>query len=1477
MPVRDVALPETKLAKRSQAALGDTDYIYCGYCCQVLLARYAQAIKGSKDKVPIDPAAPKYVKGDSAGQSTWKGTVKAKLDPDWMKGTGFKFDHNNPISLGQMVDVGVVFTDSKQKKFTAIESWSYQKNTAGAEEGKKFLDGCFDHEPPLPVVVGVDHRPGSANGPVDIDHFVLIHERKTVGGEVRYYYHEVAGEKADPPWFTWKDGVLTSNGTKDLRQLAKDAFAAGKPLPSPYVKDRVYRATMFKKVVYEDSKPLKFPDPSATPPPATTTTPTTPAAPDEPKPPFAGFEPAWPVDPDAYLGAIEAEDKPRFASTWRIEAGKSAYELTQRIVCGPGVGWFPRYENGDWHPGVDIGMGKADGNLTGTHLAFSVVWGGVYARALGPGVVVAMGTQADDEYSSRYYIIEHKAGPHTFYAGYGHLHADMTFDVGDEVKAGDQLARIGPHGEYPHLYLSIVADKQIAPAALTPVAQSKDEAMGLELPQANSLMAVKIDQIGPEWGELSARRGWWAYHPVHFIQWLSGQPLDTSAQQSFLAECGARAEPISSAGGGDLSCRAPLMSDVLTGNADLQTLAANKAFKPIPKGWSKKPAVEALQKALKLLGETLGTSGPANDGVDGDWGGKTTTAITNVQTKKIPGVMSKIAGGTSPAPGLLDWTTLIGIDLLAKAAESAASNQTAAPSTTSRPPPERTQGQLTFQQLFTIMSQTFRHETGYSSMEDERLYTRCNQNTDGCGLSYGCIQFAQKPGVLGTYLKKCKERDESKLQEIFGADLQAMIDALTSASEATRMSVEAWKEPLLSKFKLLGKHQPFQQAQIILAMKNYINPWIMKAMEYGVKSPRGLAMMFDSAVQHGPARVWNRKKPDRCILFRLGEKTTEKSVKVHLKDTPQICVDLLTSTKWADHVRKRRQQILDSAIYDDAAEWVVDGELGDPPSPEAEPEQPAPAAAADETGGGTSGASPANAGAESASGATTHAENGGTAPTGGTTTSGGTTTTGNAPGPSNANRPVDPVEPDKEYWKDAALELKKGGGKPADEAKRKKFVEQLQKDLTKIGWPCTEDGAGVFGERTLLAVKRFQRAAGRIYRMAENEVAKKVDRAAGEAPDVAAGAVLKYKTAGVVEPATAKEIRNWIAQGWKRPFGRFKIRPLQYYSKPPPKEEDKFAHAKDMEGLLRADVGKAWDEICKQVEEHGGGLWGAYTGTPRYPVKPTAGSGMSAKSRHFFGVALDLSFSHHADWDFSNPGVRETGWGAAGTKREKHCKYWGCIRGRFLNGKAVESVKQAKDGGLAHKNWYIEPVFAKGTQPTTAAALLQRLKDIPEGENGGLTWAVWQKLDDPSLASKKDKHVVLGATSEKRWMDFDARCDDDYGLRTFPEGTYLNLTDIIIASGKWTRIFAHKKKSWRPSVAGLSAAQKNSKLANDSSHLEWWHYQALLEGETPSDIYSGKSVIMDLIDLAGRDVQAFKDACSWQDQGDKNPFEDMSS
>ena len=145
-------------------------------------------------------------------------------------------------------------------------------------------------------------------------------------------------------------------------------------------------------------------------------------------------------------------------------------------------------------------------------------------------------------------------------------------------------------------------------------------------------------------------------------------------------------------------------------------------------------------------------------------------------------------------------------------------------------------------------------------------FTAANWNTDRCGLSFGLIQWAQRPGRLHELLAAFERTDTGRFTRVFG-DGDALlaqgllahtgganggVDRVTGQTKDGRYDLIA--EPWRSRFLAAGRDSVFQRAQVTAALAAFdVSAQRIRQTMPIVASERGLAFMLDVANQFGDA------------------------------------------------------------------------------------------------------------------------------------------------------------------------------------------------------------------------------------------------------------------------------------------------------------------------------------------------------------------------------------------------------------------------------------------------------------------------------------------------------------------------------------------------------------------------------------------------------------------------------------------------
>jgi hypothetical protein len=163
---------------------------------------------------------------------------------------------------------------------------------------------------------------------------------------------------------------------------------------------------------------------------------------------------------------------------------------------------------------------------------------------------------------------------------------------------------------------------------------------------------------------------------------------------------------------------------------------------------------------------------------------------------------------------------------------------------------------LMYQGLTRVMSLT-------SQFEGAGLFGAINRNTDKAGLSYGLIQWAQKPGRLHEILAEFRKQEPDVFVKVLGGGDQALADGLVQhtakakggvddAGKTTDARFDLVQEPWLTRFRNAALDPALQKVQVSAALKAFGSSLAgIQGFAPQLKSERAIAFMLDLANQHG--------------------------------------------------------------------------------------------------------------------------------------------------------------------------------------------------------------------------------------------------------------------------------------------------------------------------------------------------------------------------------------------------------------------------------------------------------------------------------------------------------------------------------------------------------------------------------------------------------------------------------------------------
>jgi hypothetical protein len=195
-------------------------------------------------------------------------------------------------------------------------------------------------------------------------------------------------------------------------------------------------------------------------------------------------------------------------------------------------------------------------------------------------------------------------------------------------------------------------------------------------------------------------------------------------------------------------------------------------------------------------------------------------------------------------------------------------------------------------------------------------------NFDGCGISFGLLQWNIKSGSLQPLLKDFIRLSPAGFVTIFGDDSKSFKEAVLknypkaqlqfaiSINDTKNRIVEPWK----TYFTKLGADPDMQVIQIKYARAR-MNIAVKYMAKFGFKSERALALIFDIVTQHGPN--WLKAK-NRASLISGKILIREKAEGKSLDDISKMIIiaEILAATSklvFAKNVLERKLIIINGS------------------------------------------------------------------------------------------------------------------------------------------------------------------------------------------------------------------------------------------------------------------------------------------------------------------------------------------------------------------------------------------------------------------------------------------------------------------------------------------------------------------------------------------------------------------------------------
>jgi peptidoglycan hydrolase-like protein with peptidoglycan-binding domain len=196
---------------------------------------------------------------------------------------------------------------------------------------------------------------------------------------------------------------------------------------------------------------------------------------------------------------------------------------------------------------------------------------------------------------------------------------------------------------------------------------------------------------------------------------------------------------------------------------------------------------------------------------------------------------------------------------------------------------------MEFSGMLPIVALTSQFESG------QRFGCMC-LNTDRAGLSFGLIQWAQRPGRLHEILAAFNTADPAAFVEVFGggdASVAGRLLELTAqpsggvdpaTGQATDPAFDLIAPPWTERFKAAAIRRDWQRTQCETAIADFSGTWARLGPQTPrIRSNRGVAFLLDLANQHGEGgarsiyrAVGPANKDESELLLAMAEESVKR-------------------------------------------------------------------------------------------------------------------------------------------------------------------------------------------------------------------------------------------------------------------------------------------------------------------------------------------------------------------------------------------------------------------------------------------------------------------------------------------------------------------------------------------------------------------------------------------------------------------------
>lgn len=154
-------------------------------------------------------------------------------------------------------------------------------------------------------------------------------------------------------------------------------------------------------------------------------------------------------------------------------------------------------------------------------------------------------------------------------------------------------------------------------------------------------------------------------------------------------------------------------------------------------------------------------------------------------------------------------------------------------------------------------------------------YTAINANTDGAGVSVGLLQWSQAGGGLSELLEAWLRAEPDRLATHLGPDVSTLLAVARQRSLAPVRGEVLWSPAWLDRWRRALSDEALQAVQDALVVSGvHMRAAVQAAQVLNLRSERGLALLFDRAVQQGPSKAKQIAEAVRARLPAADEQQT---------------------------------------------------------------------------------------------------------------------------------------------------------------------------------------------------------------------------------------------------------------------------------------------------------------------------------------------------------------------------------------------------------------------------------------------------------------------------------------------------------------------------------------------------------------------------------------------------------------------------